>query len=305
MKLVVALGGNALAPRGSATPAELRATLAPAVRELAALVRDHALVVTHGNGPQVGWLADLSRAAGESVGLDVLGAESEGLLGYWIEQELANALPEREVATLLTRVEVDPQDPAFQHPTKPIGPVLSVVEADRLRARGQRCAPDRGGWRRVVASPAPRRVLELPTIALLVRAGVLVICAGGGGIPVVRTESGHRGVEAVIDKDRAAELLASALGFDGLLLLTDVPAVFADWPGRARPVRRLSFADSNALLLDPGTMGPKVEAARRFVAAGRRAWIGALADARAILRGEAGTEVVGPELADASRGGAR
>lgn len=294
MRLVVALGGNALAPSGSPRLEEQHAAVARAIEGIALLARDHDLVVTHGNGPQVGWLAAQARAAGEAVPLDVLGAETEGMLGYWIEQELANALPDRDVVALLTQVEVDAHDPAFANPTKPIGPVLTEAEAKRLRASGLRVAPDRGGLRLVVASPVPRRILELRTIQLLVRLGVLVVCGGGGGIPVLRDARGrHHGAAAVVDKDRSAELLAAALGADGLLLLTDVPAVFADWPARTRAIRRASPRALRELRFEPGSMGPKVDAACRFATGGGGvAWIGAVSDAARILRGESGTRVV-------------
>jgi carbamate kinase len=293
MRLVVALGGNALAPSGSATLEEQHEAVAHAARAIAALARDHELVVTHGNGPQVGWLAAQARAAGEAVPLDVLGAETEGMLGYWIEQELENALPGRDVVALLTQVEVDANDPAFAKPTKPIGPVITEAEAERLRARGMVCGPDRGGWRVLVPSPVPRRILELRAIALLVRLGVLVVCGGGGGIPVQRDAQGrHHGAAAVVDKDRSAELLAAALGADGLLLLTDVPGVYADWPARARLVRRASPRALRELRFEAGTMAPKVDAACRFATSGGGvAWIGAVGDAAGILRGEAGTRV--------------
>jgi carbamate kinase len=301
VKLVVALGGHALAPPGGATLAQQQAAIARAVASIAALAHEHALILTHGNGPQIGWLANLVRAVGEPTAFDVLGAESEGMLGYWLEQELRGALPGREVAALLTQVEVDARDVAFQQPSKPIGPVLSAREAEALRGAGIALAPDRGGFRRVVASPSPLRVLELRCIELLLGARVIVVCGGGGGIPVVRDASGRlHGVAAVIDKDRSAELLASSLAADGLLLLTDVPAVYADWPARAHPIRRIAGAQLAARAFEAGSMGPKVEAACRFVRAPqRRAWIGALEDASAILRGDAGTEVFGEDTARA------
>jgi len=307
VKLVVALGGHALAPPGGATLAQQQAAVARAVAAISTLAREHALVVTHGNGPQIGWLANLARAAGETPAFDVLGAESEGMLGYWLEQELRGALPGREVAALLTQVEVDARDVAFQRPSKPIGPVLSAAEADALRATGVALAEDRGGFRRVVASPAPLRVLELRSIELLLGAGAVVVCGGGGGIPVVRDALGRlHGAAAVIDKDRSAELLATSLEADGLLLLTDVPAVYADWPARAHPIRRISRAQLAGRVFEPGSMGPKVEAACRFVRApGRRAWIGALEDASAILRGEAGSEVLGDDAERAEAAEAR
>jgi carbamate kinase len=294
----VALGGNALVRRGEPLdPERQRARVRDAARALAELASEHRLVVTHGNGPQVGLLA-LQAAALPGVApapLDVLGAESEGMIGYWIEQELENALPGAEVATLLTQVEVDPGDPAFGHPTKPIGPVYSPEEARRLAAeRGWAMARDLGGLRRVVPSPEPGRILELRTIALLVAAAVLVVCSGGGGIPVVRGADGSiRGVEAVLDKDRSAALLAAGLGAQHLLLLTDVAAVYADWPEPARrPIRRARAAELDPAAFDPGSMGPKLDAARRFVGAGgRSAHVGALGEAAAVLAGRAGTEI--------------
>jgi carbamate kinase len=296
--VVAALGGNALARRGEPLDAAgQRAQVRVAAGALAELAREHDLVVTHGNGPQVGWLALQAEAAGLSgrVPLDVLGAESEGMIGYWIDQELGNLLPGREIATLLTQVEVAPDDPAFARPSKPIGPVYDPDTARRLAAeRGWQVAPEADGrLRRVVPSPEPRAIVELATIRILVRLGVIVVCAGGGGIPVVHDAAGRRGVEAVVDKDLAAALLATRLGADALLSLTDVSAVYRDWPEPARdPIRELRPGDVRGLRLDPGSMGPKLEAARRFATGpGRVAGIGALEDAARILRGEAGTRV--------------
>jgi carbamate kinase len=295
--VVAALGGNALARRGEPLDAgRQRARVRVAAGALAELAREHDLVVTHGNGPQVGWLALQVEASGAGrVPLDVLGAESEGMIGYWIDQELGNLLPGREIATLLTQVEVAADDPAFARPTKPIGPAYDPDTGRRLAAeRGWQLAPEADGrLRRVVPSPEPRAIVELPTIQILVRLGVIVVCAGGGGIPVVRDASGRRGVEAVVDKDLAAALLATRLGAGALLSLTDVPAVYRDWPEPARdPIRELRPGDVRGLRLDPGSMGPKLEAARRFATGpGRVAGIGALEDAARILRGEAGTRV--------------
>jgi carbamate kinase len=233
--------------------------------------------------------------------LDVLGAETEGMIGYLIDQELANRLPDRQIATLLTQVEVDPDDPAFANPSKPIGPVYGEAEARRLAAeRGWIVRPDGEAYRRVVASPEPRRILELPTIRLLVDAAAIVICAGGGGIPVAVSETGTiHGVEAVIDKDRAAALLAAELAADALLLLTDVDAVYADWAERGRDARKpfgqVTPEELAGHRFEPGTMGPKVEAACRFAAeTGGRAGIGKLEEAAAILAGLAGTTVRDP-----------
>jgi carbamate kinase len=298
MRVVVALGGNALLRRGEPLEAEVqRRNVAVAADATARLAAVHEVVVTHGNGPQVGLLALQAEALPRVTPypLDVLGAESEGMIGYLIEQELRNRLPRRQVVTLLTQVEVSADDPAFGHPTKPIGPVYTEEEARRLAGeRGWSIAPDGPAWRRVVASPEPRRIIELPAIRLLVEAGAIVVCAGGGGIPVVVISPGaSRGVEAVIDKDRAAALLATGLASDALLLLTDVDAVYRDFgtPG-ARPLRESTPAELRRLRLDPGSMGPKVEAACRFVEeTGGIAGIGRLEEAEAVLAGAAGTIV--------------
>ena len=300
MRVVVALGGNALLKRGEALTAAAQAeNVAVAARAIAALAEDHEVVVTHGNGPQVGLLA-LQAAAFDSETpwpLDLLGAESEGMIGYVIESALTGRLPHQPIATLLTQVEVAADDPAFAAPSKPIGPVYDLETGQRMAAaRGWPMVPDGAGLRRVVASPMPRRILEITTIRHLVADGVLVICAGGGGIPVIVDAGGAvHGVEAVIDKDRTAALLARDLGADGLLLLTDVEAVFADWGGEgARPIGETSVAELMALDLDPGTMGPKVEAACLFAAdSGGFAGIGRLEDAGAILAGTAGTRLGG------------
>ncbi len=296
MRVVIALGGNALLKRGEALDCDVqRRNVRHAARAIAEVATGHSVVVTHGNGPQVGLLA-LQAAAYAAVPpypLDVLGAESEGMIGYLIEQELMDALPGRSVATLLTQVEVDPDDPAFRRPTKPIGPLYDGAAAERLgREKGWPMCRDGAGFRRVVASPRPRRILEIGALRLLVEAGVLVVCAGGGGIPVRIDAAGAvRGVEAVIDKDRSAALLAAALGADALLLLTDVDAVYADWPGAgARAIRNATPASLRLMTFDAGSMGPKVDAACGFVeATGCMAGIGALGDAAKILRGERGT----------------
>jgi len=300
LRIVIALGGNALLRPGERPEADVqRRNLRAAATSLAALAREHEVVLTHGNGPQIGWLAlraEAATGAGRPDPLDVLGAESEALIGYLIEQELAPLLPGRELATLLTQVEVDPRDPAFAAPTKPIGPVYTEPRARALAAeRGYSIAPVSGGFRRVVASPEPVRIRELGVIRRLVDARVIVICAGGGGIPVVATEAGAlRGVEAVIDKDLTSALLAAELAAHALLLLTDVAAIFEDWPAPAeRPIRRITASALRARALPAGSMGPKAEAACRFVErAGGRAAIGALADAARVLSGSAGTTVI-------------
>jgi carbamate kinase len=302
MRIVIALGGNALLRRGEPAEADVqRRNVATAVAAIAELAADHEVIVTHGNGPQVGLLAlqGDAYAAVAPYPLDVLGAESEGQIGYLLDQELVNALAGKPVATLLTQVIVDLGDPGFSHPTKPIGPVYDRETAERLAAeRGWAIAADGRHHRRVVASPEPRSIVELETLRLLVEAGVLVVCVGGGGIPVAVDRDGRlRGVEAVIDKDLAAALLARGLGADALLLLTDVPVVQADWgTAFARDLERAAPWELRRLAFAEGSMGPKVEAACRFVdATGGVAGIGALADAREILRGNRGTLVAPPE----------
>ena len=298
MRVVIALGGNALLRRGEpADAATQRRNVATAVAAVADLAADHEVIVTHGNGPQVGLLA-LQGDAYDAVApypLDVLGAETEGMIGYLLDQELVNALGGRPVATLLTQVIVDRDDPAFTLPTKPIGPAYDRETADRLAAeRGWAVAPDGPHHRRVVASPEPRSIVELTTLRLLVEAGVLVVCVGGGGIPVAVDRDGRLcGVEAVIDKDLAAALLARGLAADALLLLTDVPAVQAGWgTPEARELAHVSPPELRELSFAQGSMGPKVEAACRFVeATGGFAGIGALADARAILQRHRGTRI--------------
>jgi carbamate kinase len=298
MLVVIGLGGNALLKRGQPLEADIQlSNIRIAAEAIASIAQANTIVVTHGNGPQVGLLA-LQAEAYQSVQpypLDVLGAETEGMIGYLIEQELRNRLPKRQVATLLTQVEVDANDPAFARPTKPIGPVYTQAEAEQIAAeRGWAIARDGDAYRRVVPCPEPRRILELPTIRLLISAGAIAVCAGGGGIPVVVTPSGGiRGVEAVIDKDKAAALLATELNADALLLLTDIDAVYADWETPdAKPLREQTPQQLRRYSFAPGSMAPKVEAACRFVeATGGFAGIGRLEDGLAILAGKIGTIV--------------
>jgi carbamate kinase len=298
MRVVAALGGNALLRRGEPAEAELqRRHVADAARNLADLARDHELIVTHGNGPQVGLLA-LQSAAYTEIGpypFDVLGAETEGMIGYLLEQALRNQLPDRQVAALLTQVLVDPDDPAFEAPSKPIGPVYDEATARRLAAdRGWTVRRDGEHWRRVVASPEPQSIIELETIRTLVDLGAIVICAGGGGIPVVKNGAGRlHGVEAVIDKDLSAALLALELQADALLLLTDIDGIQLDYGApSARLLRDATPAGLTALDLPAGSMGPKAEAARRFVEhGGQFAAISSLENAPAAVEGDAGTIV--------------
>lgn len=302
-RLVVALGGNALLRRGEPLTADVqRAHAGEAMEAVADLAQEFDVVLTHGNGPQVGLLALQSSAYTDvpPYPLDVLGAESEGMIGYVLEQELRNRLPGRNAVTVLTQVVVDRGDPAFTTPTKPIGPVYTEEQARLLeRERGWAVAADGEHFRRVVASPEPLRIVELAAIRLLVDAGAIVVCTGGGGIPVTVDGAGAlRGVEAVIDKDLAAELLARSLEADVLVMLTDVGAVMRGWgTPRARPIERATPSELRRMRFANGSMGPKVEAACRFVErTGGVAAIGALADASLILAGAAGTTVT-PDVA--------
>jgi carbamate kinase len=296
MKIVVALGGNALLKRGEPMTADnQRANVRRAAAVLAELVAaGHSLVITHGNGPQVGLLALQAAASPDPpFPLDVLDAESAGMIGYVLQQELGNAIKDRLFAALLTQVKVDPHDPAFSTPTKPIGPVYDEPTARRLAAeRGWQIAADNDKWRRVVASPKPLEILEAEVLRFLVERGVVVICAGGGGIPVVELADGSlAGIEAVIDKDFASSLLARQLDADLLLLLTDVDAVYADWGlASARPLANVQACDFVPGDFPAGSMRPKVEAAVEFVSAsGKPAAIGKLEEAVKIVGGIRGT----------------
>ena len=298
MRIVVALGGNALLQRGERPDADTQsrhvAEAAGAIGGLAAL---HELVLTHGNGPQVGLLALQGEAyAGvEPYPLDVLDAQSEGMIGHMLELALRNALPGRELVTVLTEVEVDEEDPAFERPSKPVGSVYPEAAAKTLAAEhGWHVAADGDGWRRVVPSPQPREILPVGSIRSLVERGCLVICAGGGGIPVVSRKGTWQGAEAVIDKDLTAALLAERLEAEVLVMLTDVEAVESDWgTPAARRLQRITPSGLREHDFAAGSMGPKVEAACRFVeATGGRAAIGALRSAVAVVAGEAGTQVI-------------
>ena len=301
MKIVVALGGNALLKRGEPMTHEVqRANIRVAAEALAPVAKQHQLVLAHGNGPQVGLLALQASAYKdvEAYPLDVLGAQTEGMIGYMIEQEMGNLLPfEVPFATLLTMVEVDPNDPAFQNPTKFVGPVYEKEEADRLKTeKGWVFKQDGAKWRRVVPSPLPKRIFELRPIKWLLEQGTIVICAGGGGIPTMYEAGKERwltGIEAVIDKDLASELLARELDADLFVIATDVDGVYLDW---GKPSQRmLKDVSVNELKDHPfpaGSMGPKVAAAVQFVEkTGKRAAIGSLKDIEKIVAGEAGTNV--------------
>jgi carbamate kinase len=299
VRIVAAVGGNALLERGESPEAEIQQRhIHAAISALAPLTLGDQLVVTHGNGPQVGLLA-LESAADPALArpypLDVLGAQTQGMIGYWLLQGFQNAVPGREIASVITQTLVSASDPAFTDPAKFVGPVYPEAEAGRIAAeRGWTVKADGNAWRRVVASPVPLRIVETRLIRKLLDAGAVVICAGGGGAPVVRNRLGElEGIEAVVDKDLTSGLLAAALDADLLLLLTDVAAVETDYgTPAARPIHRAAPADLRALKLPAGSMGPKVEAVCRFVElTGGTAAIGSLRDTDAILTGKAGTIV--------------
>ena len=300
MRIVVALGGNALLRRGQPMTADAqRANVRVAAQQLAPIAEGNELVISHGNGPQVGLLA-LQAAAYEEVEaypLDVLGAQTEGMIGYMIEQELGNILPfDRPFASILTMIEVDPEDPAFADPTKFIGPVYSKEDAEALAAaKGWQIKPDGDKWRRVVASPLPKRIFEIRPITWLLEKGAVVICTGGGGIPTMY-EPGTKtlvGAEVVIDKDRASALLAEQLEADLFVMATDVDAVYTGFgTPEQQAIGHTTPSALDALDLPAGSMGPKVDAATGFVrSTGKRAAIGTLAELRGVIAGTAGTQV--------------
>lgn len=300
MRIVVALGGNALQRRGEPMTVESqRSNVAVACRALAPVAVQHELVISHGNGPQVGLLA-LQAAAYDDVSIypfDVLGAQTEGMIGYLIEQELGNLVPaEKRIATVLTMTEVDPADPAFSHPTKFVGPVYDAEQAEKLiEQRGWVFRDDGGKQRRVVPSPVPKRIVEIEPIQWLLQQGCVVVCAGGGGIPTMYAPGTRilTGVEAVIDKDRASAVLARDLGADLLVIATDVDAVYLDWGTPTQRAVLTAHPDAlDAGLFPAGSMGPKVEAAASFArASGRSAVIGSLENLPAMLAGEGGTRI--------------
>ncbi len=300
-RVVIALGGNALLRRGQAlTDENQQHNVEVACDHLARVAAEHELVVSHGNGPQVGLLA-LQGAAYEKVPtypLDVLGAETQGMIGYLVSRELNNRIPgPAPIAVLLTMVEVDPDDPAFAEPTKPIGPFYGAEEADRLRTeRGWELRPDGDAYRRVVPSPKPKRVVELPQIKALLDDGTVVICAGGGGVPIMTGPDGRTdGIEAVIDKDFASGLLAEGIDADRFVMATDIDAVYVNWnrPDQAAIARAHPDAiEELAPNFPAGSMRPKVLAAAAFArATGHRAAIGSLGQITDILAGDAGTVI--------------
>jgi carbamate kinase len=300
--MVIALGGNALLRRSDPMTTEVqRHNIRTAAEAIAPLAAEHSVVVVHGNGPQVGLLALQADAyqGAEPYPLDVLDAGTQGMIGYLIQQELRSVMPrDSQVATLLTMIAVDPADPAFANPTKFVGPVYTQEAADALAAdKGWTFRPDGDAWRRVVPSPRPQRILEIQPITWLLQQGAVVICAGGGGIPTTYPASGPGevvGVEAVIDKDFASELLAEDVGADLFIMATDVDGVYVGWGTPEQ--KRLDEVTPGELAghnFPAGSMGPKVEAAVRFArSTGNRAAIGALDDITGIVAGKAGTNVV-------------
>ena len=300
MRIVIALGGNALLRRGEEMTAEnQRKNIQLAVKSLAPIAVQNELVISHGNGPQVGLLSLQSAAYKEveEYPLDILGAQTEGMIGYMIEQELGNLLPiEIPIASILTMVEVDPEDPAFDNPTKPIGPIYTKEEAEKLKKeKGWSIKLDGEHWRRVVASPEPHRIFQLRPIHWLLEKNTIVICAGGGGIPTIYNKEGNlEGVEVVIDKDRASSLLAFELEADVLIMATDTEGVYLDWGTESEKIiSETTPEEIRKYDFDIGSMGPKVEAACSFVErSGQRAVIGSLKDIEKMVNGTAGTQFI-------------
>jgi carbamate kinase len=304
MLIVIALGGNALLQRGEPLEAELqRKSVTTTAEVIASLAQQHKIVICHGNGPQVGLLA-LQNEAYQQVKpypLDILDAESQGMIGYLIQQEMGNYLSNKHVVTLLTQIIVNAQDPAFNKPTKPIGPVYNQAQAKEIAAtRGWTIAVDGQYYRRVVPSPQPQEIVELSSIKSLLDLDTIVICGGGGGIPVIRNSRGHlEGVEAVIDKDNTAALIATKLNADALIILTDVTAVCAEWgTSKQRSIKSASCATLQQMDFASGSMGPKIYASCNFVAHTKKfAAIGRLFDIEKILQEKAGTKITASDEA--------
>jgi carbamate kinase len=299
MRVVVALGGNALLQRGQALNAEnQRDNIRVAVKQLAAVHENNQLVIAHGNGPQVGLLAlmDAAYTAVDPYPLDVLGAETVGMIGYMIEQELGNIIPfDDHIITVLTQILVDQKDPAFEHPTKPVGPIYSKEEAERLKKdKGWAIAPDGDNFRRVVPSPLPQRIIEMDVIKTLVDSGVVVICAGGGGIPTAYDDDKKLfGIEAVIDKDLASGLLSNELDADMFVMLTDVASVYVDFGTENQKAIKAAHPDAlEKMDFAAGSMGPKVLGACQFAReTGNKSAVGQLSDLTKIITGDAGTTI--------------
>lgn len=299
MRIVVALGGNALLRRGDKPDAAIQMDrVRITAQALAPLARDHDLMICHGNGPQVGILAlesESDPALSEPYPLDDLVAQTQGMIGYWISQALHNAGLTKPILSLVTQTAVDPSDSAFANPTKFVGPAYPREQADVLAGRhGWSIAADGVNWRRVVASPEPLRVIEQDSIIALLDSGTVLICGGGGGAPVVQESNGHlHGVEAVVDKDYVASLLATKVRAHRLLVLTDVSAVMLNFgTPESTPLGHVTLHDLDKIDFPAGSMAPKIEACRRFInSTGNSATIGALEDAAALIAGTAGTTI--------------
>lgn len=298
MRLVIALGGNALLKKGQRQEAQIqKQNIILTAKSIAQIASHHSLLITHGNGPQVGLLALQAESYPDvkPYPLDVLDAETEGMLGYQIAQQLKNVMPDREVVALITQVVVDKDDEAFQQPTKPIGPIYKLSDKNSLVERGWQLVAVGDGIRRVVPSPAPKRILELSAIQLLLDTAMIVVCAGGGGIPVVESEDHQiEGVAAVIDKDLTSAMLATELEADRLIILTDVDAVYQNWgEPNAAPLKQATASELRQYRFEVGNMGPKIDAACRFVEhSGGIAQIGALEDLAEILAVRKGTQIM-------------
>ncbi|MGC9400879.1 carbamate kinase [Vibrio genomosp. F10 str. 9ZC157] len=296
--VVVALGGNALLRRGEPLEAEVqRHNIETAVKTISEIAKDYQVVLVHGNGPQVGLLAlqGLEYKAVSPYPLDVLGSETQGMIGYMLMQEFKNHLPDRNISCMLTQMTVDANDPAFSDPTKPIGPIYEEAEARELAEKYHwTVKPDGQHFRRVVPSPQPTGIVEHQAITKLIDEGHLVICTGGGGIPVKKVDGKLVGVEAVIDKDMSAAYLAKQLEADALLILTDTDAVYLDWGKPTQhALRSTTPSELSKYQFDAGSMGPKIEASCEFIKQGGKVvGIGALEDGLQILQGTAGTNIV-------------
>ncbi|MCL4114338.1 carbamate kinase [Vibrio lentus] len=295
--VVVALGGNALLRRGEPLEADVqRRNIETAVKTISEIAKVYNVVLVHGNGPQVGLLAlqGLEYKKVNPYPLDVLGSETQGMIGYMLMQEFKNYLPNRNISCMLTQMTVDPNDPAFADPTKPIGPIYEEAEARELAEKFHWIVkPDGQHFRRVVPSPRPTGIVEHDAITQLIDAGHLVICTGGGGIPVKKENGKLVGVEAVIDKDMSAAFLAKQLDADALLILTDADAVYLDWGKPTQHALRSTTPNELAkFTFDAGSMGPKIEASCEFIQQGGKVvGIGALEDGLQILQGQAGTNI--------------
>ncbi|KPL98350.1 MULTISPECIES: carbamate kinase [Vibrio] len=295
--VVVALGGNALLRRGEPLEADVqRRNIETAVKTISEIAKVYNVVLVHGNGPQVGLLAlqGLEYKKVNPYPLDVLGSETQGMIGYMLMQEFKNYLPNRNISCMLTQMTVDPNDPAFADPTKPIGPIYEEAEARELAEKFHWIVkPDGQHFRRVVPSPRPTGIVEHDAITQLIDAGHLVICTGGGGIPVKKENGKLVGVEAVIDKDMSAAFLAKQLDADALLILTDADAVYLDWGKPTQHALRSTTPSELAkFTFDAGSMGPKIEASCEFIQQGGKVvGIGALEDGLQILQGQAGTNI--------------